>query len=344
MTVQENGGVWLVDPKESRLGYWLIHAMGALQLFGAGALLLQGQTVAGWSFAAVLLLSGALFLVVAGTLGARKGGIQWLPGSGNVRVFGRNAADVLELPAGELAGLRVVRRQEYWGRSEEPVFVCSVELERVRGTSLLLLEFPNLEDAQDAAHTFRGATGWKLLGEEDAVEAQECAAPRSSRGLTVTPEGGMTRLRLHPGMRYALSSPTVTLGLFSLVTGVLLLLGVEATGVLGFLFGPFLGALGLACIVWWSLNALGGQHLLVAAGTVGHGFRLGAWRLGQGELPWKGGEARTRLRTRAALGFSLELVAGNRIVAVGSGATRKAALEPHQLVAVGDWLHTQCAK
>ncbi len=326
---------WLVDPKVTRPAFWIVHAIGVLQLIGVGALLIYGSSVAEWVFAGIVLLSALLFLAVAGILGARKGGVMFLGAEGGVRMFGRSAADHLEVPAEEIAGLRVIRRQEFWGRETEPVFVCSVELARKSGTTLLLLELPNMEAAEDVALTFREVTNWDILTvPADAVRAE---APRAA-GISLVRRSGDVEVTLRPGTRYALSLVTMALAGFSAVTGILMLAAVESTGVAGFLFGPFLGALGVCCLLLWLFHAFGGQRLDLKNGRAWVFFFLGGWRLGRSDIGWKAPDSRARLRTRGALGFSLEIVSEGRIVTLGPGCTNGAAVEPHALVGLGDHL------
>jgi hypothetical protein len=327
---------WLVDPKVTRPAYWIVHAMGILQFMAAGALLIYGVSMAEWVFAGVISLSATLFLVVAGLLGAQKGGVMVMGRGGAVRIFGRSATDFLEIPAGEIAGLRVIRRREFWGREAEPNFVCSVELARTSGTTLLLLELSNMEAAEDVALTFREVTGWDILTEPAVAEGQ-MAAPKTT-GISVLERSGDVEVTFRPGGRYALSAVTLALSIFSVVTGVLLLLAVESTGVAGFLFGPFLGALGVCCLLLWLFHALGGQRLDLKGGRAWVYFYLGGWRLGRTDVDWSVAESRTRLRTRGAMGFALELVSAGRIVSLAPGCTRGAAVEPAALVALGDHL------
>lgn len=327
---------WLVDPKVARLAFWTVHAVGVLQFLAAGALLLYGESGAEWAFAGIIALSGLLSLAVAGVLGSRKGGILALGKGGAVRVFGRSATDVLEIPAADIVGLRVIRRQEFWGRNAEPVFVCSVELARTNGTTVLLLEFPNLEAAEEAVLTFREVTGWDILTEPGQPVART-AAPRTA-GISLVQRSGTAEVILRPGMGYALSLVTLALAVFTTITGVLMLLAVESTGVAGFLFGPFLGALGICCLLLWFFHAFGGQRLDVTEGRIWAWLFLGGWRLGRTDLTWKDPDSRARLRTRGALGFSLELVSKDRIVPVGAGCTRSSAVEPEALMCLGDHL------
>lgn len=327
---------WLVDPKVTRVAFWMVHALGVLQFIGAGALLLYGASLAEWALAGILALGGLLFLAVAGILGARKGGVLFRGEGGAVRVFGRSAADLLEIPATEIVGLRVIRRQEFWGREASPVFVCSVELARKSGTTLLLLEFPDMEAAEDAALTFREVTGWDILTEP--VPPLQRSAPPAASGVEVAQRSGGIAVTLRPGVRYALSLVTVSLAAFSVVTGGLMLLAVESTGVAGFLFGPFLGALGVCCMLLWLFHVLGGQRLELKSGRAWVYLFLAKWRPGRSDMGWVAGKSRARLRTRGALGFSLELVSGGHILSVGPGCTCGSAVGPDALVGLGDYL------
>ncbi len=333
---------WLVDPKEARMAYWMVHAMGAVQLLGAGALVIYGGSIGELVLSGLLLLSGILFVAVAGILGAPRGGAAFCPHNGALRVMGRSASDVLEIPSSEILGLRVIRRQEFWGRESEPVFVCSVEVGCRSGVSILLLELSNLEDAQDVALTFREVSGWDILTESEDGSAG-AKQPLSGPGVVEAVSGAGVVWRVQPGVRYALSLVTVSLGLLSLVTGILLLAAVEATGVAGFLFGPFLGALGICCGLLWLFHVVGAQKLEVIHGQAVFAWGLGGLTLGRVELRWNR-KGRVRLKTRGALGFVLELVHENRMVTVGAGSTCGSAVPPEALLRLASRLLAERAE
>jgi len=337
-----SSAVWLVDPKRSPVGYWFVYTCGILQFFAAGALVFSGRGATELALAGVLVLSAALFVSVAGLLGARKGGACFEPSRQEIVLFGRNENDRVAFPLAGLTGLKVVRREEYWGRSQEPVFVCSVELATSEGLSVLLLETPTLDDAHEAALMFRQATRLDVLGDP---APQTSDPPSQPIGIENRPDfargfvgAGKSKiedpLALRTGPRWALSSTLLLLALFCLVSGVLLLAGLRETGVLGFLFGPVAVTLGVLLLALWLYKALGAQHVLVSPGSLEHTYHMGPLSWGRRTLSFdKGSPSPTvRLRSRGSQGFSLEVISGGEVAVIGSGATTSSRLTPRRLL------------
>lgn len=321
--------IWLVDSKRSAAGYWLVYGLGILQLFGAGALVFQGGQ-AGYALALILGLSAALFLCVARTMGAGKGGVAYLPSGNKLVMYGTGGDDTLDIPVLEGDGFAVRRRKEFWGREAEPVLVSSVEFVS-GGVSYLLFEPRTLDDALEAALTFRTATGLPMLPDDDEVAEGDARGAKKKRGAgRNAPESFLLRR----GPTHALWGPTLLLALFSLTTGGLLLASVKSTGVVGFLFGPFLAAVGACCLALWVVRSFGIEKLTLFDDGIEQQVALGSRRIMRRTLTPEAPGAYARVRTQGALGFRLEFVAGSQVLVAGTGSSRRGALKPRRLVEI----------
>lgn len=324
---------WLIDPKQSRFGYWFVYACGVLQLFGAGTIVYHGQTLQEVGLASCLGLCALLFLSVARALGSRKGGVACLP-DGSVELYGRNERDRLTVPGSRLAGVLVKRREEYWGGQDSQVLVWSVSLPTIDGTSLFLLEPQSGDDASEVGLMLRQVLKVPVLSELPELKGEAPAV----LGLQGRREGGKVSWILSAGMNWAFSPQVMLLALFSLLSGGLLLVGVEATGVAGFLFGPVFCALGLCLVFLWLVRSFGGDVLILDGKRLEHYTFLGPYSWGRKSVDWTGADFQARVKTRGSQGFALELVCGNRIVVLGAGSTTGSRVGPADLVELGNYL------
>jgi hypothetical protein len=326
--------VWLIDPKRSAFGYWFVYGAGILQVFGAMALSWYGSSLVEWAFAAILLCSALLFLAVAKILGARKGGVALEPGRDSVCVFGRDAGDGLRFPLSEVTGILVRRRMESWAKLPEPVLVSSVELAVGEGLSVLLFEASTLDQAQEAALAVRQVLKKPILQIEGTPAASDRSGGRGTpmAALRSRKEGDATILEFGTGMRWAFSAAAALLTLFCVLTAVLLLAGLRTTGVIGFLFGPFAGMFGLVLLALWLFKWLGSERLRIRPGSIEQSFVFLGRAWGTQRLEWgPDGGIQARIRSRAALGLSLELLSGGKALAVATGSTRGCSCPPSVL-------------
>lgn len=324
---------WLIDPKQSRFGYWFVYAAGVLQLFGAGATVVHGQTLQEIGLAIILLFSALLFLAVARALGARKGGMA-LTESGNVELYGTSENDRAVIPLARFPGILVKRREETWNSGAAPVLVWSVSLPTVDGASLFFLEPPTGDDANEIGLMLRQAVKLPVISKLPQLEGNRPTPPPS----LVEPGRNGERFKLRAGTGWASSVPALLLGLFSLLSGGVLLAGVKTTGVAGFLFGPVFCALGLGLLALWAVRAWGGDILILDGPRLEHYTFFGTWTWGKRTVDLTAADFQARLRTRGYQGFLLELVCGGTILMVGAGACRGAQIGPDELLALGNYL------
>jgi len=151
-------------------------------------------------------------------------------------------------------------------------------------------------------------------------------------------DGQWELFSLRTGARFALAGPMLLTALLALASGVLAFASVATSGVVGFLFGPVLGALGLCLIALFAFNAFGSEELRIRSGIMERCCRLGGLRWGRKELRIKDGQIDVRLRTRGALGFCLEFISGPEMVIVGAGSTRRCLLPPAVLLKLGEYV------
>lgn len=324
---------WLIDPKQSRLGYWFVYAAGVLQLFGAGATVVNGQTLQEIGLAVILVSSALLFLAVARALGARKGGMA-LTDSGAMEMYGTGKSDRVSIPLARFPGILVSRREETWNSGDAAVLVWSVSLPTVDGASLFFLEPPTGDDANEMGLMLRQAVKLPIIAELPELEGNRPTPPPS----LVEPCRDQERFKLRAGTGWASSVPALLLGQFSLLSGAVLLAGVKTTGVAGFLFGPVFCALGLCLLALWAVRAWGGDVLILDGPRLEHYTFFGPWSWGRRVVNLTDADFQARLRSRGYQGFLLELVCGGTILMVGAGATRGAQMGPDDLLALGNYL------
>ena len=200
--------------------------------------------------------------------------------------------------------------------------VASVELVLSSGATVLVAEPGDEELARDIAAGLREITG---LPEADAPTA-------------VTPLKEEVRIRLDSGSPLAPSLATA--GVLSLGVGALMMANVKAAPVFGFLFGPAIGAIGLALLALVVGKALATEVIRLGPAVWRHEVHLGGRRLFERDLvPSDPDDApgRVRLVTRGAQGFCLHLIRGGSIMVALNGVSRSTRFTPDGLlVLAGD--------
>ncbi len=367
----ESEPIWLVDPKRSPIGFWLVSAGGLLLLAAAVALGLQLASTAELALAAILVTGGFFFLSVAIVLGAARGGAALFPAEQVVRLFGRSSGDAYAVPLDHLTAIRVIRRSEQWGRDDAPVLISSVELATRAGPTLHLLEFGSLEDAREAALMFRtvlklpvtepaepalqeeeelpegekGGDGSAQTGTAEgavasANEGPEAQADTGARtgtveGVAARSDGDATavlfREQISVGPGWGLGVAVLPAALFSLLTGGLLLAGVNSTGVLGFLFGPVALFTGVGLGVLWLYKAFGREVVIRETSAISVSCHWGPFQWGKARLDSSATPPRCRLRSRGPNGFCVEALADGHIVLIGVGSGQGTRTAPERL-------------
>ncbi|MBM4353759.1 MAG: hypothetical protein FJ109_08180 [Deltaproteobacteria bacterium] len=352
--------VWLVDPKRSPVGFWLISTFGLVLLAGAVALGLQIGSDAELALAAILVTGGFLFLSVAIVLGAARGGAAFFPHEQVVRLFGRSSDDALAVPLSELIAISVIRRSETWGREDAPVLVSSVELTTQAGPTLHLLEFGSLEDAREAALMFRTVLKLPVVeppddehqeggpGESPSADAGECgpgpcgdisrsdrpagagqSVPQASRDSSDVRPPVVEAVSIGPG--WGLGIAILPAALFCVLSGALLLAGVESTGVLGFLFGPVALFAGVGLGLLWLYKASGSEEIVRTGAAVEQTHRWGPFRWGRNRLAFSPTELRCRIRSRGPNGLCIEALAGQHLLILAAGSGIGTRMPPEKL-------------
>lgn len=323
--------IWIIEPKQSYIGYYLIYALGILQVFACGALIYYENSLRGYLLAALLGNLALLFLAVARLLGLAKGGVSYEPSTRDWLIHGLGSKDLLRIPSAQVLGLSVERRTEYWGRSPDPVLVSSIHLITRDGLRIMLLQMSSLQDAQERAEWIRDATGVSPIREGGVVWDQPAQVTPAAAGLKLTslPDGFEAAIRT--GVAGPLMVALVLAALFCLVSGGLLLAGISVTGIVGALFGPLLFFLGLAMAAFLTVRRFGWQQLTFRGSELTSIHRLGRFKWAPQTLSVQPATCLVRLATRGVHGQHVEVLQGEKMAILGAGSSVSSLLPPAQL-------------
>lgn len=296
---------------------------GGLALMALGAATLVAGVVGAVSWEETTL--GVVSLLVAsGTLGlgliragqillVEKGGIDFDPGAGTVRFRGVGRRDTLVLPVDELTGVRLVPRDEVWGR--EPTRNWSCELLR-SGAAVVVGESTDYDALWGVARKLEGETKRKL------TEGGSWSAPPREAARRELAQG--TR-QVRPRAGGPLFNTLLAIGVVGVAVGAAAMTQVAASPIFGFLFGPTLLFLGLA-FGGVALSARLAEDVIEWDGeSVRHHRRLGPLRWGARSLPGAG-PLYVRLFHRGLRGATLELVGAEQTLVLVGGICRSSAL------------------
>lgn len=314
----------LLPAKVAPLGGWLLVAVGAATigggLYGAatgGEALLDAVAlfVLSTLFGAGLLAAGLLLL-------AEKGGLalaRSTDGGLALRFRGVGRSDALVVPATAVTALRLVPRDEVWGR--EPTRSWSCELLRAGSCPIVVAESSDYEAVWAVGRAVENRLGVPLR------EQGHWSPPQTRRdGVDATAEGtadGRTTVEVRRGG--ALARVLAALGVAGLVIGAVLMSQVEKEPVFGFLFGPTLFFLGLALAGAAAAGYVATDVIVWTSAAVERRARLGRLSWGRKVLP-RAEPAYLRIHPRGLVGASLELVGQERTLVLVGGVTRSSRL------------------
>jgi hypothetical protein len=322
----------LLRGKSTPLGGLVLSAVGALVVAGGLWGALTGEEQVGDALALVGL--AAVFgggLVAAGLLlVAEKGGVRFergpADGCESLAFRGAGAADALIVPTTSVTGLRLVPREEVWGR--QPTTSWSCELLRAEGAPpLVLAESADYEGVWTAGRAVERRLSVPLR-ERGSWAPPPAAAPPGARGAE--PAGRRT-VRVRRGG--PLTRTLLFLGVAAAVVGGVLMSQVEREPIFGFLFGPTLLFLGLAFLVAAGSGVLATDLVTWDERGVRRQSRLGALAWGAKDLP-RSEPAYLRVHHRGLVGASLEWVGRERTLVLVGGVTRASGLGYHGLLAL----------
>lgn len=280
-------------------------------------------------------------MVAAGLLlRAEKGGLRLdrpsPDGPPRLAFRGAGERDALTLPAASVRALRLVPRDEVWGRV--PTRNWSAELLRTDGCPVVLAESSDYEGVWTVARAVEHRLGVPL--EEQGDWAPAPAGGAAAEGATVgtpgRPEGRRTVQVRRGG---PLPGALVFLGVAGVVVGAVLMSQVEREPIFGFLFGPTLLFLGLAFLLAAASGALATDVISWDRGAVRRVSRLGPLSWGAKELT-RDEPAYLRLHHRGLVGASLEWVGRERTLVLVGGVTRASRLGYAGLLALAADLST----
>lgn len=339
----ESNPIWIIDPKEAKIGYYLIYALGILQVFACGALVYNAVSFREYILAGLLANLALLFLVVARLLGMKKGGIAYDPKQRNWLLYGRDTSDILTIPSSEVVGLAVERRTEYWGRSPEPVLVSSLHLVLRDGLRVALLQMPTLSDAQERAEMIREATGVAPIREGGVACDELPAEAPVAKGFLARNVGEGLAFDLRTGVAGPLAWTLALAALFCLASGGLLLAGLSVTGIVGALFGPLAFFLGLGFAGFLAVRFWGWEEVELKGDVMECRYRFCGRHWGKQQIKLQPQSTLMRLVTRGVHGFQLETLQGERMMILASGSTSRTALPPSALLGLARymWKHVR---
>lgn len=251
--------------------------------------------------------AAALTLLVAAV--ALQGGVRMLRGSGGLFYDPRSGAvgvgltgpqDIWWIGADALIGICISPSEPGAGEDADPWHAA---LCLPNGVEVVLADAPGRLVADELAQTLAGRLGLALLD----------APP------TPPPPGTTDTLRFGVREGAALNTALPLLGAAFFGVGVMLYVRVAVAPIFGFLFGPFLGLLGLTLLSISVIKRFATEEIQVDGTCWTHRFRLGRRAWGEGTC--RTSSPRWRIRAKASRGAHLELVGEERILILGNGAT-----------------------
>lgn len=322
----------LLPGKSAPFGGVVLVAVGAAAVLGGLWGGVTGEEQA--TNAAALVVLSALFgggLIAAGLLlRAEKGGVRVdraTPDGPPALAFrGTSDADALTLPATAFRAVRLVPRDEVWGRT--PTRSWSCELLRGTGCPLVLAESADYEAVWTLGRAVEQRLGLPL--QEQGEWGPPAAADGAAAGPAPVPEGSRTCRVRRLG---ALARTLLFVGVAGVAIGAVLMSQVEKEPVFGFLFGPTLLFLGLAFLLAVASGVLATDVISWDAAAVRRGSRLGPLSWGAKELP-RAEPAYLRIHHRGLVGASLEWVGRERTLVLVGGVTRASRLGYDGLLAL----------
>lgn len=308
----------ILEGKRTPVGGWLVLASGvaiivagAVGAFGGEETFRNaiGLLVGSLLFGAMLIRAGQLLLL-------HKGGVLFDEQQRTLYLRGAGARDLMAIQAADISAIRVVPRDEVWGRV--PTRNWSCELELPGRAAIAVGESVAYDGVMILARRLEGVLG---------VPLETCSAwcaPRPGEKPR-TPPSATGRVEVRAGRRGRLAETLVTFGTVALAIGAVMIALVERAPVFGFLFGPTLLFLGLAMVLVALVGYLSHDVVEWTADEVSHHLRLGAISWGRKRLD-REPKPYLRIHHRGLVGASLELVGPEQTVVLVGGVASRAGL------------------
>jgi hypothetical protein len=285
-------------------------------------------------------LLGWLFYQGGRMLSSKRGGMVCTPE--HLLLFGDSSRDHITVRLNQITDIVVHCVLERWGDEVHALWMCEATVKD--GPRIVLAQSDDEHALKHMAHII--CEGVKRP--EPTIYENDTAPEQSSptTPLGDAPAGivaSQHALVMTVGAAGALARTLLAGGVVSLIVGVILLLDVKNNGALGFMFGPFLGVMGLVLGAIPICKTLLFEHMQVGTdGTLTHHVRALSWRGAEKTLSLKPGWY-VRIRQRGMHGGCVEVVSDGRIVTVCSGVHTRSRIQPDGLFWVGRFVQRRAS-
>jgi len=274
-------------------------------------------------------------------LSSKRGGMVCTPE--HLVLFGDSSRDHITVRLNQITDIVAHCVSERWGDEVHALWMCEATVKD--GPRIVLAQSDDEHALKHMAYTIcEGLKRPEPTIYEEGAAPDQCSP--SSAPLGDAPAGIVATehaLVMAVGAAGFLARTLLAGGLVSLIVGVILLLDVKNNGALGFMFGPFLGVMGLVLAAIPICKALLFENLqLYAKGTLTHHVRALSWRGAEKTLPLKPGWY-VRIRQRGMHGGCVEIVSDGRIVTVCSGVHTRSRIQPDSLLWVGRFVQRRAS-
>jgi len=272
-------------------------------------------------------------------LAARRGGMDRV--DSDLLLYGESGADAIRVPLAQIDNIAVHCVRELWGDLIHDVWVCEALLKD--GLRVILAQ----SDDEHALKHMANQICEKLEREGPIVyEDEPPPCPAYSGALGTAPKGvahTADAMILSVGASGVLNRTLIAGGLVSVVVGTLLLMDVGNNGALGFMFGPFLGVMGVVLLAIPLTNSVLLEHIKLSPdGTISHHRSALGWHWGLQERTLHPGWY-LRIRQRGVHGGCLEILSGGRILEFCGGVHARSRIKPDDLLWVARFVRSQAA-
>ena len=323
---------FVIPPRQSRFFGPFITALGVVGV-GVGVWgLVSGSGPFGMqALAALVPATLGLLLALGGRMiTQRRGGVA--AESDAIVLFGDSATDRVQIPLKRFVAVCTLRLVERWGDNLHERWVIEGI---VRDAPRVLLgESDDEHGLKHVAHQLTQAA--RLRAPVTAVPNEKTILkPNESTpaGIETTPTG----VRISVGLGGHLAATLGIGGVSMALVGSILLADLVNNNVFGFLFGPFLIALGLVLVAVPVVKSKLSEELVLSAGQLNHVYSAFGRYFSRTEVPLEP-DTYVRVRQRGLQGANLEVVTGGRIIHVAGGVHSTTTVDPPALFWLGQYL------
>jgi len=256
-------------------------------------------------------------------------------------LYGESGTDPIPVPLNQIEEIAVHCAREVWGDAVHELWICEAVLKN--DVRVILSQSDDEHALKHRAHQI-----CEGLNRNEPTIYDEDTRPTPTAGteqaLGTAPQGvvhGKDKMVLHVGSSGVLSRTLWAGGLVSVVVGTLLLMDVGNNGALGFMFGPFLGVMGIVLLAIPLTKTFLLEHIQWQAdGTLTHHNSAFGWHWGQQKHRLEDGWY-VRLRQRGLHGGCLEVLSGGRTLVCSGGVHSGTRIQPKDLYWIARFLRSR---